>query len=111
MYLEAMRRLGIATPAAARRALVVEDAAHGLAAARAAGAYAVAVPTSLPEEALAARADEVLPGEGEGGGLRALAARLATMRPREAAGGGSGGGGDAAAAVTAATPDAVAAVV
>ncbi|KIY92666.1 hypothetical protein MNEG_15297 [Monoraphidium neglectum] len=75
VYLEALRRLGAASPRSAARALVIEDAAHGLAAARAAGAYAVAVTTSLPAEALAPHADEVV------GGLRDLVGRLAALRP------------------------------
>ena len=43
IYQEAMRRMGCQDP---RRAMVIEDAVHGLAAARAAGAFAVGITTS-----------------------------------------------------------------
>jgi dual specificity phosphatase 12 len=55
------------------RVLVVEDAVHGLVSARAAGAYAVGVTTSLPRELLEPHADEVV------GGLLDLIPRLALL--------------------------------
>ena len=57
VYLEALWRLGCGEPA---RCVVVEDAVNGLAAARGAGCFAVAVATSLPAEVLAGHADLVL---------------------------------------------------
>ena len=57
VYIEALRRLGCGD---ARRALVVEDSAHGLQAARAAGAYAVGVTNTLPASALEPVADVVV---------------------------------------------------
>ncbi|EFN52747.1 hypothetical protein CHLNCDRAFT_138334 [Chlorella variabilis] len=57
VYVEALRRLGCTEPA---RALVVEDAVNGLLAAKAAGAFAAAVATSLPAHMLAPHADLVL---------------------------------------------------
>ncbi|KAL6760315.1 HAD-like domain-containing protein [Haematococcus lacustris] len=57
VYLEAMRRVGCSDPT---RALVVEDAVNGLKAGRAAGAFTVAVPTSLPAEVLRPWADLVV---------------------------------------------------
>mgnify|MGYP001808190095 CR=1 FL=1 len=74
VYIEALRRLGAPPPPAAPRALVIEDAIHGLSAARTAGAAAVAVATSLPAEALAPHADLVV------GGLGDLVRRLAALR-------------------------------
>jgi dual specificity phosphatase 12 len=58
VYLEAMRRMGAA--ACPERVLVVEDAVHGLSAARAAGAFAVAVTNSLPAARLAGHADLIV---------------------------------------------------
>lgn len=57
VYLEAMRRLGCGD---ARRVLVVEDSAHGLQAAQAAGAYAVGITNTLPASALEPVADVVV---------------------------------------------------
>ena len=57
VYLECCRRLGVAP---SRRVVVVEDAALGLDAARAAGCLAVGVPNTLPAAALAPRADVVV---------------------------------------------------
>lgn len=87
MYIEALRRLGATTPDAASRALVIEDAIHGLVAGRAAGAYVIGVTTSLPAESLVTHADEVA-----GDGLPGLVRRLATLAPaaRGTAAGGSG---------------------
>jgi dual specificity phosphatase 12 len=58
VYLEALRRLGCADAA---RALVIEDAANGLAAAAAAGCCVVGVATTLEAAALAPLARAVLP--------------------------------------------------
>lgn len=66
VYLEALRRTGCSD---ASRALVVEDAVHGLNAARAAGAFAVAVTTSLPEDRLQGCADVVVAALAEVGDL------------------------------------------
>lgn len=58
IFLEAARRLGVAADACC----VVEDAVHGVEAAKAAGMRCVAVATSFPQEALAAAgADLVRP--------------------------------------------------
>lgn len=57
VYIEALKRLGCED---ASRAVVVEDAVNGLAAARAAGCFTVAVATSLPREALEGHADIIL---------------------------------------------------
>ncbi len=57
VYVECIRRLGCTDPS---RALVVEDAVNGLIAVRGAGAFAVAVTTSLPAAALEPYADLVL---------------------------------------------------
>lgn len=57
VYLEALRRLGCED---ASRAVVVEDAVNGLAAAREAGCFTVGVATSLPVEALQGHADVVV---------------------------------------------------
>ncbi|WP_433167319.1 HAD-IA family hydrolase [Kribbella sp. CA-247076] len=56
IYELALRRLGV--PGA--EAIAVEDTAHGVAAAQAAGMYAVAIPNSFVTEAAVARADLVL---------------------------------------------------
>ncbi len=93
VYLEALRRLGAVSPGDAARALVIEDAVHGLTAARAAGTYAVGVTTSLPAASLAPHADEVVDG-----GVRALVGRLAHLRPRRA--GAAAGSAEAAAKAT-----------
>lgn len=74
VYLEALRRLGAESPAAAARALVLEDAIHGLTSARAAGAKAVAVATSLPADVLEPHADAVV------GRIWDLVGRLAGAR-------------------------------
>lgn len=65
------------------RALVVEDAIHGLAAARGARAYAVGLASSLPPEDLEPHADMVVASLSE-------LHDLARLRPRGAAGGGRG---------------------
>lgn len=57
IYLEAMRRLGVTDPS---RVLIVEDAVHGLNAAKAAGAFAVGVTNSLPRQDLLKCADLVV---------------------------------------------------
>ncbi|WIA42276.1 hypothetical protein OEZ86_008291 [Tetradesmus obliquus] len=57
VYLEVLRRMGCED---ASRALVVEDAVHGLVAAKAAGAFAVGVTNSLPAELLSQHADLVV---------------------------------------------------
>eukprot|EP00892_Ulva_mutabilis_P004666 jgi/Ulvmu1/2571/UM014_0022.1 len=57
VYIEALRRLGCFD---ASHALVIEDSAHGLKAARGAGAYAVGVTNTLPVAALAPHADIVV---------------------------------------------------
>jgi dual specificity phosphatase 12 len=67
-----MRRLECADPC---RALVVEDAVNGLKAARAAGAFVVAVTTSLPQKDLQPWSDLVLHD------LRDLVPLLATLVP------------------------------
>ena len=66
VYLEALRRMGCSDAA---RALVVEDAVHGLNAAKAAGAFAVAVTTSLPLDRLQGCADVVVGSLAEVGEL------------------------------------------
>jgi dual specificity phosphatase 12 len=73
VYIEALRRMGCSD---ASRALVVEDAVHGLNAARGAGAFAVAVTTSLPRERLEAVADVVV------GSLGEVAALLEALVPQ-----------------------------
>ncbi len=62
VYIETLRRMGCADPS---KALVIEDAVHGLNAARGAGAFAVAVTTSLPRERLEGVADVVVGSLGE----------------------------------------------
>ncbi|KAF6264080.1 HAD-like domain-containing protein [Scenedesmus sp. NREL 46B-D3] len=57
VYLEVLRRMGCED---ASRALVVEDAVHGLVAATAAGTFAVGVTNSLPAEVLSQHADLVV---------------------------------------------------
>ena len=57
VYIEVLRLLGCQDPS---KAMVIEDAVHGLIAARAAGAFAVGVTTSLPRERLAPHADLVV---------------------------------------------------
>jgi len=57
VYLEVMRRLGCDNP---KQALIIEDAVNGLLAAKAAGAYAVGVTTSLPKGRLVTVADAVV---------------------------------------------------
>jgi hypothetical protein len=94
VYLEALRRLGAASPRSAARALVIEDAIHGLASARAAGAYAIAVATSLPAGDLAPHADRVVSGLGDlAGRLAELAPGAAALAPAAANGGGGASGG------------------
>mmetsp|Transcript_27354 Transcript_27354/g.68637 ORF Transcript_27354/g.68637 Transcript_27354/m.68637 type:complete len:229 (-) Transcript_27354:55-741(-) len=56
VYLEVMRRMG----AESGRTMVIEDAVHGLRAAREAGAFAVGLTTSLPREYLEPHADLVI---------------------------------------------------
>lgn len=72
VYIETLRRMGCSDPA---RAMVVEDAVHGLNAARGAGAFAVAVTTSLPQERLVGVADVVV------GSLAEVAALLESLVP------------------------------
>ncbi|CAD7705256.1 unnamed protein product [Ostreobium quekettii] len=57
MFVEALTRLGCSDPS---RAMVVEGAIHGLRAAKAAGALAVGVSTSLPRDVLEPHADIVV---------------------------------------------------
>lgn len=57
VYVEALRRVGCMDPS---RCLVVEDAIHGLNAARAAGCFVVGITNSLPREHLAPHADAVV---------------------------------------------------
>lgn len=57
VYLEAMRRTGCDQ---GQQAIIVEDTVNGLKAGRAAGAYCIAVTTSLPRAALTPFADLVL---------------------------------------------------
>jgi len=75
VYIEALRRLGVTSPRAAARALVIEDAIHGLVSARAAGAYVIGVASSLPISDLEPYADEVV------GGLEELVGRLGELGP------------------------------
>ena len=57
VYLEALRRAGCDDP---KRAIIIEDAVNGLKAARASGAYVVAVTNTLPARVLAPHADRVV---------------------------------------------------
>lgn len=57
IYIEVLRRLECADPA---RAIVIEDAVHGLQAAKAAGAYAVGIHNTLPAHLLQGHADRVI---------------------------------------------------
>ena len=54
VYLEALRRTGCND---ASKALIIEDAVHGLQAAKAAGAFAVGICNTLPAERLRPHAD------------------------------------------------------
>jgi beta-phosphoglucomutase-like phosphatase (HAD superfamily) len=57
VYEEALRRVGCTD---ASRALVIEDAVHGLQAAQAAGCYAVGITNMLPAERLRPHADLII---------------------------------------------------
>eukprot|EP00803_Ostreobium_quekettii_P011695 evm.model.scf_781EXC.3 EVM.evm.TU.scf_781EXC.3 scf_781EXC:43318-51771(-) len=57
VYIEVLKRLGCSDPS---KAVIVEDAIHGLHAAKGAGAFAVGITTSLPRERLEPHADMVV---------------------------------------------------
>lgn len=57
VYLEALHRLGCSD---ASRVMVVEDAVHGIHAAKGAGCFAVGIPNTLPRDRLEPHADLVV---------------------------------------------------
>lgn len=57
VYLEVLKRLGCTDPS---RAMIIEDAVHGLNAAKAAGCISVGITNSLPREQLSAVAHLVV---------------------------------------------------